>query len=192
MTVSAHTRQPREGLKAARFFMVLSSLSPLFILLAIRGNYLIPDNYFIAACALMVIAPNAFLVLRLCTARRNSDRRSLAVGDSDDNRGHVLTYLFATVLPFYREELASFRDLVAMFVALSFIAFLFWHLNLYYMNVLFALFGYRVFTVSPPEDENPYTGKEFLILITRRKSLLSGERVDAYRLSDTVYVEIGP
>lgn len=182
----------REGLKLARLFMVLSSLSPLFILLAIRGNCLIPDNYFIATCALMVIIPNGFLMLRLCIARRNSDKRRLAIGDSDDNRGHVLTYLFATLLPFYREELATFRDLAAMVVALSFIVFLFWHLSLYYMNVLFALFGYRVFTVSPPEDENPYTGKESLILITRRRSLLSGEHIDAYRLSDNVYVETSP
>ena len=182
----------REGLKLARLFMVLSSLSPLFILLAIRGNCFIPDNYFIATCALMVIVPNVFLVLRLCTARKNSDKRSLAVGGSDDNRGHVLTYLFATLLPFYREELATFRDMAAMVVALSFIVFLFWHLNLYYMNVLFAFFGYRVFTVFPPEDENPYTGKESIILITRRRSLSSGEHITAYRLSDIVYVETSP
>jgi hypothetical protein len=33
----------REGLRAARLLMVLSSISPLFILWAIRGNSLIPD-----------------------------------------------------------------------------------------------------------------------------------------------------
>ena len=182
----------REGLKLARLFMVLSSLSPLFILLAIRGNCLIPDIYFIATCVLMVIVPNGFLVLRLYIARRNSDKRRLAIGISDDNRGHVLIYLFATLLPFYREELATFRDLAAMALALSFIVFLFWHLNLHYMNVLFAIFGYRIFTVSSPEDENPYTGKESIILISRRRSLFSGEHIDAYRLSDTVYVETSP
>jgi len=44
----------REGLRVARLLMVLSSISPLFILWAIRGNTLIPDRYFIAFCALMV------------------------------------------------------------------------------------------------------------------------------------------
>lgn len=181
-----------EGLKLARLFMVLSSLSPLFILLAIRGNCLIPDNYFISTCALMVIIPNGFLILRLYIARRNSDKRRLTIGVSDDNRGHVLIYLFATLLPFYREELATFRDLAAMMLALAFIIFLFWHLNLHYMNVLFAIFGYRVFTVTSPEDDNPYTGKESIILITRRRNFFSGEHIDAYRLSDTVYVETSP
>jgi len=37
-----------EGLKTARLLMVLSSVSPLFILWAIRGNSLIPDHYFIS------------------------------------------------------------------------------------------------------------------------------------------------
>ena len=34
-----------EGLKTARLLMVLSSILPLFILWAIRGNRLIPDHY---------------------------------------------------------------------------------------------------------------------------------------------------
>ena len=42
-----------EGLKTARLLMVLSSISPLFILWAIRGNSLIPDHYFVGFCALM-------------------------------------------------------------------------------------------------------------------------------------------
>ena len=59
----------REGLKAARLLMVLSSISPLFILWAIRGNSLVPDRYFIGFCALMVFVPNAFLWLRITDGR---------------------------------------------------------------------------------------------------------------------------
>ena len=58
-----------EGLKAARLLMVLSSISPLFILWAIRGNSLVPDRWFIGFCILMVIVPNAFLWLRIRTAK---------------------------------------------------------------------------------------------------------------------------
>ena len=46
MTVRLATTH-HEGLKAARVLMVLSSISPLFILWAIRGNNLIPDRWFI-------------------------------------------------------------------------------------------------------------------------------------------------
>jgi len=179
-----------EGLKTARLLMVLSSISPLFILWAIRGNSLIPDHYFIGFCALMVLLPNAFLWLRIFTAKRNSDRREVAVGSADDHRDHILVYLFAMMLPFYSEDLGTLRDLAATLAALSFIVFLFWHLNLHYMNLVFAALGYRVFTVYPPADGNPLTGKTRYAVITRRVSLSPDEKLTTYRLSDTVYLEV--
>ncbi|MHB0971409.1 MAG: hypothetical protein ACYC7A_16485 [Thermoanaerobaculia bacterium] len=179
-----------EGLKAARLLMVLSSISPLFILWAIRGNSLIPDRYFIAFCTLMVVAPNGFLWLRIRTARRLQEKRELTVGKADDHRNDVLVYLFAILLPFYRQDLGSWRYLSSAVVALTFIVFLFLHLNLHYMNILFAVLGYRVFTVYPPSDGNTLSGKSCLALITRRVTLSPGEHLIAYRLSDTVYLEM--
>jgi hypothetical protein len=178
-----------EGLKVARLLMVLSSISPLFILWAIRGNSLIPDGWFIGFCTLMVIVPNAFLWLRIRTAKKQADKREIAVGTADDHRDHILVYLFAMLLPFYSEDLGTWRDLCATMAALAFIVFLFWHLNLHYMNLVFAAIGFRVFTVYPPADGNPLTGKTRQALITRRVSLASGDRIVAYRLSDTVYLE---
>ncbi len=178
-----------EGLKAARLLMVLSSISPLFILWAIRGNSLLPDRYFIGFCALMVGIPNAFLWLRIRTAKKQADKRELTVGTADDHRDHILVYLFAMLLPFYSEAIGTLRDLSATLAALAFIVFLFWHLNLHYMNLVFAALGYRVFTVSPPADGNPLTSRTRQAVITRRVSLASGDRMVAYRLSDTVYLE---
>lgn len=181
-----------EGLKAARLLMVLSSISPLFILWAIRGNSLIPDQYFIGFCTLMVVVPNAFLWLRIRRAKKQADRRELMVGIADDHRDHILVYLFAMLLPFYSEDLGSWRYLGAAFAALAFIVFLFWHLNLHYMNLIFAALGYRVFTVYPPADGNLMTGKTQQAVITRRVSLAAGDRLLAYRLSNTVYLEAEP
>jgi hypothetical protein len=178
-----------EGLKAARLLMVLSSIAPLFILWAIRGNSLVPDRWFIGFCALMVVVPNAFLWLRIRTAKKQADKRELTVGTADDHRDHILVYLFAMLLPFYSEDLGTWRDLGATVAALTFIVFLFWHLNLHYMNLIFAARGLRVFTVYPPADGNPLTGKARQALITRRVSLAPGDRIVAYRLSDTVYLE---
>lgn len=183
-------RKSREGLRAARLLMVLSSISPLFILWAIRGNSLIPDRWFIGFCVLMVIVPNAFLWLRIRTAKKQADRRNLAVGTADDHRDHILVYLFAMLLPFYSEAIGNWRELVATFAALAFILFLFWHLNLHYMNLLFAALGFRVFTVYPPADGNAQTSRTRQALITRRVSLATGDRIVAYRLSDTVYLEV--
>jgi hypothetical protein len=179
-----------EGLRAARLLMVLSSVSPLFILWGIRGNSLIPDRWFAGFCALMVVVPNAFLWLRIRTAKKQSDKRELTVGTADDHRDHILVYLFAILLPFYSENIGTWRDLGATLAALAFIVFLFWHLNLHYMNLLFAVRALRVFTVYPPADGNPLTGKTSQAVITRRVSLAPGDRIVAYRLSDTVYLEV--
>lgn len=178
-----------EGLKAARLLMVLSSISPLFILWAIRGNSLIPDRWFIGFCILMVIVPNAFLWLRIRTVKKQADKRELTVGTADDHRDHILVYLFAMLLPFYSEDISTWRDLGSTLAALAFIVFLFWHLNLHYMNLLFAFRRLRVFTVYPPSDGSPLTGKSHQAVITRRVSLAPGDKITAYRLSDTVYLE---
>ena len=182
-------RSHNEGMKTARLLMVLSSISPLFILWAIRGNKLIPDMYFLSFCALMVIVPNGFLWLRIRTARKLRETREIAVGTAEDHREHLLVYLFSMLLPFYATDLGVWRDLAATVVALGFIVFLFWHLNLHYMNLLFAVRGYRVFTIYPPIDGNPLSGRTSQVLITRRVAVLPGERLVAYRLSDTVYFE---
>lgn len=190
MMVLSTGHRHSEGLRVARFLMVLSSISPLFILWAIRGNSLLPDCFFIGFCALMVIIPNVFLWLRYRAARRTEDKRELIVGRADDHRDHILVYLFAMLLPFYSEDLGSWRYFGSSLAAIAFIVFLFWHLNLHYMNLLFAALGYRVFTVYPPDNENPHPSKDGLALITRRLTLSSGERIITYRLSDTVYLEV--
>jgi hypothetical protein len=182
-------RAHREGLKAARLLMVLSSISPLFILWAIRGNSLVPDHVFIGFCVLMVAVPNAFLWLRIRTAKKQNDKRELTVGRADDHRDHILVYLFAMLLPFYSADLGTWRDLGATVAALAFIVFLFWHLNLHYMNLIFAARGMRVFTIYPPADGNALTGKTPYAVITRRVSLAPGDKIITYRLSNTVYLE---
>jgi hypothetical protein len=47
-----------EGLKLARLLMVLSGMSPLFILWAIKGNKIVPDGYLLGVCATLVLIPN--------------------------------------------------------------------------------------------------------------------------------------
>jgi len=137
----------------------------------------------------MVIAPNVFLWLRIRTARKQNDNRAVTVGTAEDHRDHILVYLFAMLLPFYSEDINTWREFATTLAALAFIVFLFWHLNLHYMNLLFALRGFRVFTVYPPDDQNPLTRKTRQAVITRRVSLASGDSIVAYRLSDTVYLE---
>jgi hypothetical protein len=178
-----------EGLKIPRLLMVLSGISPLFILWAIRGSKIVPDKYLLSLCALMVILPNFVLLMRVKAAKQQNMQRELVVGTAEDHRDHLLVYLFSMLLPFYSIDTNTWRDFAALIAAVSFVVFLFWHLDLHYMNILFAIGGYRVFTIHPPKDDNPISGRLSLVLITPRTSVASGEKLVAYRLSDTVYFE---
>lgn len=95
------------------------------------------------------------------------------------------------LLPFYAADLDSWRDMATALVALTFIIFLFWHLNLHYMNILFAAFGYHVFTIYPATETSPLSGNDSLVLITKRVTIPDGEKINAYRMSNTVYFESG-
>ena len=178
---TARNRGLPEGLKFLRLMMVLSSVSPLFILWAIRGTKLIPDLYFVTASLAMAILPTGLLLIREGIARKQNDTRFLVVGSVEDHRGHVLVYLFAMLLPFYRQDIDTWRDFTALLAALCFIVFLFWHLNFHYMNILFALRRYRVLTIYPPETANEYASLDSFALITRRSSLPAKQQIVAYR-----------
>ena len=191
MSQPTPTRRHSEGLKIARLILVLSSISPLFILWAIRGIAFVPDRYFVPFCVSLVILPNLFLLVRLVIALRQRDEHLRYIGHFEDNRPYLLAYLFSMLLPFYRQDFSTLREVLAVSAALSFIVFLFWHLNLHYLNLVFAIFDYRSYTVHPRSTDNPYSDDASFILITRRKNLNRIEKVVALRLTDTVYLERG-
>lgn len=180
----------RETLGFIRIMMVLSSFAPLFILWALRGNDKVTDLYLIPICALFVIVPNLFLLRRISVAKKNNDKRTIFVGTADDHKDHILVYLFATLLPFYSVDMESIREIWTTVIALFFVLFLFLHLNLHYMNIIFAIMGYRIFTICPPDDNNSLSGNVPQVLITKRAIVSKGDTVIAYRLSNTVFLEI--
>lgn len=180
-----------EGLRIARLMMVLSSMTPLFVLWAIRGVALIPDKYFIPICLALILLPNAILYFRVRIAHKQGDSQKKTVGTADDHRDHLLVYLFAMLIPLYDANLSADRDFAATVVAFAFIVFLFWHLNLHYMNLIFALFRYRVYTIHPPAATDSVSGKCSFVLLTKRNSIADGENITALRLSNTVFLEKG-
>jgi hypothetical protein len=176
------------GLPIARLLMVISSLAPLFLLWAIRGAPPIPDRYWIAICIFLAIIPNLVLFWRWRVARHRNDHRTIVVAAARDQSEHLLVYLFAMLLPLYTVNLADERELYAVAAAFIFIVFLFWHMNLHYMNIVFAALGYRVFTIEMPAP--PRGAVTSVILLSKRTSPPpAGASIDALRLSDTVFVE---
>jgi len=171
-----------------RLIMVLSSMAPLFLLWAVGGSQTLQDLYFIPACLFLAIAPTFILCRRVIVAKRNNDCQTKTIGKAEDHRDHILVYLFAMLLPLYTTNLTESREFFATLLALVFIIFLFWNLNLHYMNLLFAILGYRVFTVNRSTTNN-FEDKSTFVLLSKRGFLTDGEKIEAYRLSDSVFIE---
>jgi hypothetical protein len=173
-----------EGLRFVRLMMVVSSLTPLFLLWAVRGMQPVPDRWLMCICAALITIPNVVLVVRLKLAMMRGDMRTLDVERAEDHRDHLMVYLFAVLMPLFDANISRPRDSVATILALAFVVFLFWHLNLHYMNVFFAIAGYRVFTIHGPGDPQP------MVLLTKSNAVDTSRKIHAYRLCNTVLIEV--
>jgi len=189
--VNIPRREP-EGLP--RLMMVLAGMAPLFILWAIRGITPIPSVYLIPSCLSFAILPNLYLWVRIHTTRKNNLQGVICIGNAEDHRNHLLAYLFALLLPLYDANIEDTRGFTAIMLAFFFICFLFWHLNLHYMNIFLAFCGYRVYTIQPPKNtpDTPIGGQEPFVLITWRPYINDMHQISAFYVSRTLYFEPKP
>ena len=168
--------------------MVVSSLAPLFVLWAIRGAPPISDCYWVTGCLALAIVPNLALLWRWRAARRSNDHRVIVIASARDQSDHLLVYLFAMLLPLYSVNLGNDRELYAVAAAFALIVFLFWHMNLHYMNIAFAALGYRVYT-SEMKGRGGAAGDMVILLSKRTSPPAPNTSIDGLRISDTVFVE---
>ncbi len=161
-------RHSESGMPLARLLMVLGSLSPLFVLWAIRGNHDIPDVWWEPACAALVILPNAALIIRWRVATSQGDQRTLTVRASKDQSEHFLIYLFAMLIPLFGVDVGSSREALSVLAATVLIVFIFWHMNLHYINLVFAVLGYTVFTVDVATSSSDKSKTRTAVVLSKR------------------------
>lgn len=180
----------KEGFGFARFVLVISSLSPLFVLWGIRGTNSVSDYIWGPICAALFILPNLFLYLMVRITRKSNNNITFKITAPRDHREHLLVYLFAMLIPLYDANMGGVRDLAAVSVTFLFVAFLFWHLKLHYMNLVFALKGYHIFTVDVPiatQGDSP----KFIAyaVISKRQRLEEGMTLAGLRLGGNVVLD---
>lgn len=169
--------------------LVLSSMSPLFILWGIRGSSLLSTGVFSAICATLVIVSNLYLVSMVARSRAMVGKRTIEVGQADDRRQDVISYLFAMLLPFYTVDLDSWRNFAATVAAFIIVVILFTSLDLHYLNLWIAVFGYHCYQVTAPTMPNSTPRGDRVMLITKRLALHPGERITCHPVSALVVLE---
>lgn len=173
-----------EGVPLVKFMMLLSSMAPLFILVGLRGIdiKIITEKHLWITIALLVITPYLFLFLRILAARKNSDIISVDISSNTNNKDYLFTYLFTVLLPLYSYTISNTRDAVALAFALIIVMFVLWNMNLHFINIYFALKGYKVYTLDSVEGAILLSSRH--ILPTHINSLT------VHRLSNSVFIEI--
>lgn len=176
----------KEDLTVFRGMLILASMSPVFLVWAILGMDKIPDRYFISACLLLVFVPHFFLLDRIRIALKNKTEKRITIETAKDSKENLLTYFFPLVLPLMAVSFSTWRGFSATIFLFLLMAFASWHLRVFYINIFFAVFGYRIFkiTQSPSKLTNSSDDR---ILITKHQKLVKGESVIAVNLGGNVY-----
>ncbi|MFK5924664.1 MAG: hypothetical protein QM496_21010 [Verrucomicrobiota bacterium] len=177
--------EPKDDLTIFRGMLVLASMSPVFLVWAIIGMEKIPDIYFIPACLLATLIPHLFLLLRIRTAKKNKAYKEFTVQSAKDEKEHLLTYFLPLVLPLMAVSFASWRGFFATLFLFFIMAFASWHLRVFYINIFFAIFGYRIFKITQPTS-NPAENK---ILISKRSQIPKETKISAVKIAGNVYYE---
>jgi hypothetical protein len=179
----ANNLKNNEGLPVVKFMMLLSSLAPLFILVGIRGMDNIINYYTLwFIIGLLLIVPFSILMLRLYLAKKNDDKYTVNIRDNRLNKEYLFTYLFTVLLPLYSVTVTNEKEFFAILFAIFFVVFVLWNLNLHFINIFFALKGYKVYTL-PHQDS--------AILLTTRNYLDDElKTITAHRLSNSVFIEL--
>lgn len=179
-----------EGLELTRFILVWSSLSPVFVLWAVRGVDAIGDQYWIPICVALFLMPSLVLWWILQQARKSENTKTIHISSAKDQREHLLTYLFAMLIPLFDANTDGMRDLTAVSLVFIFVMFLFWHMRLHYMNLFFALRGYRIFTIEARigTTEKDRKSNRFVTyaVISRRHFIPDDDTLTGYRLGGRV------
>jgi hypothetical protein len=163
--------------------MFVSSYSPLFLVLAARGSF--GDSWLAAAgpCAVAIVSWLVlWLVWRSVRAGQVEELRVEGVRRRDaDAIGYVATYLVPSAvsnLDHWRESLA-----VVLFVAL--LGILFVRSNLFYVNPVLAILGYRTYDATVTTGDGVV--REYVVL-SKTAGLRPGVlRVN--RMSTEVWIE---
>lgn len=172
------------------FQFTLSSLSPLFVLWLILRNP-VPFNrfWFDIICMAMITIPNGVILLRWRIQTHHNNRTQITVTQFDDKSPDVIAYLLMLFFPFYTFQLDTLPRFSAVAAAFVSVVILLWRLEMYYMNLWFAIFNYRIYKVHGRQDANTFDRSQPYTVISRRRFIVPGDQIEVVRLSDSIVIE---
>lgn len=159
--------------------LFLSSYSPLFAVFALLDTF---GRGWPSITCVVAAAVGAACLPLLFVVDRATAPQALHVSDSNPRDSDVLAYVASYLVPFADFDTEDARQRVAVLLFVALIAVLYVRLQLFYVNPLLALVGYRVYQVTS-------RGGTSVILLSRRSFMTPDSTVQAVRLSSYVWRE---
>lgn len=169
----------------AKFFLVLSSLSPM--LGAVAVNQFALGKPFVGWLPWVVIA---LLLVLICWgllhfASTNAQKHKLKIEQFEDNDKEVLAFLLAYLLPLVsvKDTVAEIHWLTGAYV-LVIILLVFTHARAFHFNPIMGLLGYHFYSLKNGDGIS-------LLLISRSQLRRSGRELDTVCLAHNIYLHTG-
>jgi hypothetical protein len=162
-----------------RLILFLSSYSPLFVIIAMRGWH---DSRRIAI-GLAIVAVLSIIVLFVflrVVQRISPGKVSIASVVSRD--GDVMSYIVTYLLPFLAVKLDDPTDVASLGIVFAVIGLLYVNSNMIQTNPVLNIVGYHIFEI---EDGDGKTAS----LICKRSYVRTGSEIDAISIGDYVLLE---
>lgn len=179
--------EEERGLKFLRFSLLISSISPVFILLAIKGISLPNDmwnNVFRISLFLIAILSFVPLAIRYNEARKESPIDKNVSSNIKPCTEEYSTYIISIALPLCQNDISNTNDLIYCIAMLSIVIFIFYIFNLYYLNIFFYMFNYRLYKII---NEN----ETFVLISNKKIKKLENTSVKTIKLTNSTFLDVG-
>ncbi len=172
-----------EGLPFVKFMMLLSGMSPLFLLIGIRGlDDFVEDKHLWITVFLLIVIPFLVIKIRIHYAHKSNDLFEINISEKKNNKEYLFTYLFTVLIPLYSVSINNCREFGSMIFAICFVIFVLWNMNFHFINILLAFQGYKVYTIESFDSA--------ILLTTRSTFPKNMNEIKVHRLSNSVFIEL--
>lgn len=165
----------------SQFALFLSSYAPLFLVFGLLGTF--GDGWAIVINILLAAAGAIVLTVVFYYAKLKLKDQNLEIATTQVRDGDVLAYVATYIVPFAAMNAANARDRWAIVLFVVLVALLYVRSQLFYVNPLLALVGYRLFQVVTEHDAS-------VVLISRQHFIRPHTTISTRRLSNYVYWEV--
>lgn len=175
--------------------LFLSSFTPLWLIFF--GNFVIKNGFillnypindlktfsfefgFLIVFIVSVISTIFFLI----EFRKTGNPKKIIVSDRENVTGEYVLYVVTYIIPFLVSDFGN-EEVFTLSVMLFFVGILYVRADLIHINPMFAIFGYRLYTIT---DENSNK-----IYILAKRTLYRDDEVYMNRIDTGFFIEVNP